>query len=116
VSLPAPSSPTSIPTATVILLAFTGDLDAPITPLLTAQIDDAVDLAPTSLVIDLSQVDFIDSSALGVLIHAHNLCEAYSITLILRSPSPRVQRLLELSGTLILFTIDDETPAIGQLL
>jgi anti-sigma B factor antagonist len=98
-----------------IVLTFVGDLDASTVPALTAQIDDAFKVVAERLTLDLSQVTFIDSTAHGALLRARNLCHAYGIALTLRAPSYRVRRLLDLTGTLALFTIEDATPTIGQL-
>jgi anti-sigma B factor antagonist len=92
-----------------VVLTLVGELDAATVPGVRNRISDAIAVASESLVLDLAQVTFIDSLSLGVLVQARNLCAAYGLALALRAPSYRVQRILELSGTLVLFTIDDST-------
>lgn len=50
------------------------------------------------LVLDLSQVGFIDSSGIGVLITLENDGRSRGIELSLREPSHRVTRVLALTG------------------
>ena len=55
----------------------------------------------TAIVLDVSHVEFMDSTGLTMLIHAHRRePERFA----LRGHSPAVERLLELSGTSRLFT------------
>jgi anti-sigma B factor antagonist len=51
-----------------------------------------------AVVVDMSSVVFIDSSGLHELYRAHARQEAAGSTLILRSPSPRVLRVIELTN------------------
>jgi anti-sigma B factor antagonist len=60
--------------------------------------------------IDLSGVDFIDSSGLRSLLAASRRANEHGTDLVLRSPSPGVTRLLALTGTTELFRlVDTET-------
>jgi len=52
-----------------------------------------------SVVIDLSAVEFIDSSGLRSLLWASRRAKERGAEIELRSPSPGVQRLLSLTGT-----------------
>src|SRR5690606_32278084 len=52
------------------------------------------------VVLDLSQVTFIDSTGLGVLVQAKQRIEAAGRSMKVRDPQPRVQRVLELGGLL----------------
>lgn len=49
-------------------------------------------------VLDLSQVDFIDSSGLRTIVTAHQQFDAGASQLVLRDPSDAVIRLLEITG------------------
>ena len=49
-------------------------------------------------IVDLSGVDFMDSSGLRVLIDAHQRAEAAGSKLVLRSPGRAVSRIIEVSG------------------
>jgi anti-anti-sigma factor len=74
-----------------------GELDAYTAPQLDAAINES-DSSRSPLVLDLSGVTFIDSSALQVLVaHFQRLSES-DCRLQLRSPSAAVTRLLDVTG------------------
>ncbi len=50
------------------------------------------------LVLDLSDVEFIDSSGLRIIVNAHSELEAAGRQLVLVHTSPAVTRLLEITG------------------
>ncbi len=60
----------------------------------------------TAVKIDLSGVTFMDSSGLRVLVAAQQRAEAGGPTLVLRSPSRQIVRLLDLAGLTENFEID----------
>lgn len=60
----------------------------------------------TRLVLDLSAVDFIDSSGIGALVELRNLAVAKQIGLELHDPSPRVVEVLRLTALDGVFTTD----------
>lgn len=53
---------------------------------------------PKRLVLDLSQVSFMDSSGLGLIMGRYSLIKELGGSLILRSPSEAVTRMLSLAG------------------
>ena len=68
----------------------------------------ASDLRGTgSLVVDCSQVEFIDSSGLQVLLEARQRVVGDGGQLVLRNPSAVVLRLLKVTSTRELFTIEE---------
>jgi anti-sigma B factor antagonist len=93
------------PTVPHVAIAIAGELDLNTLEDLTVRISDAIAVAAQSVQIDLSGVTFVDSLCLGALVHAHNMCVAYGLSLELHSPSNSVRRLLDLTGTRTLFTV-----------
>ena len=89
-----PDTPLAInPTANGF--AVVGEIDAHTAP----EISEAVARATSSaLEIDLSGVDFVDSSGLRALIEAHQRFEANGGSLTLVRPSAVVSRLFDISG------------------
>jgi len=89
-----PETPLAI-TPTANGFAVVGEIDAHTAP----DISEAVAKATTtSLEIDLSGVDFVDSSGLRTLIEAHQRFKANGGSLTLVRPSPVVTRLFDISG------------------
>lgn len=58
------------------------------------------------VVVDLSGVEFMDSSGLRVLIEAHQTLEAAGAALVLKSPSQVVRDLFEMTGLRSHFRIE----------
>lgn len=74
-----------------------GEIDASTAPTL----DDALRSLPVadgSVVVDVSDVAFIDSSGLRVLISLASRADHAGRSVILERPSPAVRRLLEITG------------------
>jgi anti-anti-sigma factor len=65
------------------------------------------------VVLDLSDVRFMDSSCLKVLLHAHTTLTGDGGSLVLRNPSDFAKRVLSLSGLTDLFDIEVGQPATG---
>ena len=59
--------------------------------------------------LDLSAIDFVDSTGISLLVQAKQRFEAQGSEFVLRKPSHRVRRVLEVSGLLELFGVDDLT-------
>ncbi len=53
---------------------------------------------PTALVLDLSNVAFMDSAGLGLILGRCALCQELCIPVSLQSPSPRVKKILSIAG------------------
>lgn len=66
-----------------------------------------VDTEQRDLTIDLSGIQFIDSSGLGVLVDIHKQLSQRNRSLTLVSPSQRVTRTLEVSGLDQVLPIDN---------
>jgi anti-anti-sigma factor len=89
-----------------IVITLTGELDLADRAELWDRVDYAISLKPPGITLDLAAVTFMDSTALGAFVHARNRCDANGIALTLRSPNDQVRRLLEVSGTLVIFKIE----------
>ncbi len=62
-------------------------------------IDEALFLhIPKKLIIDIGQVDFMDSSGLGLIMGRYTKTKELGTVLIVRNPSPRASKMLALSG------------------
>ncbi|GAA5071952.1 anti-anti-sigma factor [Thermocatellispora tengchongensis] len=65
------------------------------------------DLEPASMVLDLGEVTFVDSSGIGVLVHIMKTCDQRGIALYLSGVGSFVRRLLRITGLEGHFTICD---------
>ena len=82
--------------STVVYL--TGELDLLMSPDLQKLLDTECERNPRRLCLDLTGVDFLDSSALRVFVHTHKRLAGESARLELVSCTPEVRRLLSLTS------------------
>jgi len=75
-----------------------GELDLATASALDAALRECSREAPTRLVVDLSDVPFIDAAGLRVLIAARRRQDEASGELVIASPSRQVARLLQIAG------------------
>jgi anti-anti-sigma factor len=77
-----------------IVVRLTGELDLYNADTLRAALFDAAAETPERLVVDLADVRFIDSTALGVLVETRSRVEAF----LLAAPALETRRALQVSG------------------
>ncbi len=63
----------TVPVGEAVVVSAIGEVDIHTAPRLQKAVDDAVTRRPAQLVVDLSAVEFFDSSGLNVLLHARRL-------------------------------------------
>lgn len=80
-----------------LILKVRGELDMATAPLLSKRLELAEAGAATSVLVDLDQVEFMDSTGLHVLI-AHFAGNRNGTRYSLTRGSPQVQRLFEVAG------------------
>ena len=88
----------------VILLVLAGEIDLATSGQFRAVVDEAI-AEGVSLVADVEEVTFMDSTMLRELLRAHRDLGGAGRRFILAAPQPPVRRLLELTGTAGLFTL-----------
>ncbi|WP_340682778.1 STAS domain-containing protein [Amycolatopsis coloradensis] len=91
-----------------MIITVSGDLDLVTTGSLKAELSQALDPVPSSMVVDLNGVDFCDSTGLSTLIGLNNRCVADSIVLQFL-PSATIDRLLLRTGLSDLLPITERT-------
>ncbi len=80
------------------VVAVKGELDFDSAPRFREQILQLINQGIVNIVVDLSEMDFVDSSGLGVLVGTLKRMRERGGTLILRSPSANASRVLEVCG------------------
>ncbi|MDQ2681653.1 MAG: STAS domain-containing protein [Candidatus Eremiobacteraeota bacterium] len=90
-----------------MLLELSGDLDLAVKEQLRQQLD-AASLGSSEVAVDLSKVDYADSTALGLLVGTRNRLRERGGRLILVAPSTHMLKLLEYAGLASTFdTVDN---------
>ncbi len=80
------------------MIAVSGELDLASSPALDEELDRVFGSNEQLVILDLRQLEFMDSTGLSVLIRAHQTAEAAERRLCLVKGPPQVQRLLTLTG------------------
>lgn len=80
-----------------VIVVLGGEIDVNVVAELRARLDDAFLTPPTSVLIDGSEVQFIDSTAIGALVHARNRCVENDAPFSILA-SPIVRRVLTVTG------------------
>ncbi len=87
-----------------MVVSLTGEIDVAAAPTVREYLEQAA-ARQGSLVVDLSGVSFIDSTALGVLIGIHKECGSTGTDMSLVITEPRILKVFEITGLTELFTI-----------
>ena len=80
------------------LVRISGDLDIYTSSDLRTELLTLADAQERTVVVDLSDVEFIDSTGLGVLVLAQKRLRQHGGEIVLRSPSAKTRTILELTG------------------
>ena len=88
------------------LLRVTGEVDIATSPQLERELEKLLSAGQLDVVIDMAAVDFIDASGISVLIAAVNRALEAGGGILLRRPSKRVLRVLEI------LQLDESLPII----
>lgn len=87
-------------------LAIRGEVDVSTSAALREELYGIVDSGARRVVVDCSEMDFIDSSGLGVLVGALKRVREKDGELVLRSLNPSARKVFEITGLTKLFTIE----------
>ena len=99
-----------------VVLALAGEIDLYTAPRLQSELTSALAAGkPPHLVVDMSAVEFCDSTGMNVLLAAHRLAAERGGDLTLAAPRPAVRKILEVTGLQSVFTVHDDLAAVtGQ--
>jgi anti-sigma B factor antagonist len=85
-----------------------GEVDMATAPTLWEVVTEALERSPSRLVLDLTDVSFMDSTGLKAVLHARRSLPP-DRTVVLRRPQPAVRMVFEVTGLTDLFEIEDVT-------
>ncbi len=95
-----------------IVLRPRGELDLATVDDFRVAVDTALQQHPMALLLDLADVDFLDSSGIAVLAVALRAQRAHGGALAVVNPQPIVRRALDLVGLSMLFDVTDIPAAL----
>ncbi|MGP0030184.1 MAG: STAS domain-containing protein [Acidimicrobiales bacterium] len=95
------------------IVAVSGEIDVATAPQLQETLHALIARGRTDLVVDLLEVTFLDSTALGVLVGALKRCREQGGELRLVVTEPRIVKIFEITGLTTVFRIVDSLAALG---
>ena len=98
------------------VVAAGGEFDVHTAYLLRDKLSGVLDLGARRVLVDLTGVCFIDSTALGVLVDAGKTLRAARGRMIIVADDPRITRIIEITGLERLFEIEASLPEAVQRL
>ena len=88
------------------VLSVAGEVDIQTSPILQKHLQELLDQGKTSIVVDLAEVTFLDSTGLSVLVAGIKRCQGAGGDMRIVSPQPNVRRVLEITGLTDVFHVD----------
>jgi anti-anti-sigma factor len=88
-----------------VVLAVTGELDLGSAGLLDQAFQSLVDSGTKLVIVDLRELEFIDSTGISLLVKAHRAAERDGTRFAVAGARPQVRRLLSLTGLTKMLTI-----------
>jgi anti-anti-sigma factor len=82
----------------LVLVSASGELDLYSAGHLQARIEEADTVGADTVLVDLSEISFIDSTALSVLVRETKRLEGRGHSLVLVTNDPRTRRVVEVTG------------------
>lgn len=79
------------------VLPLKGEVDLHVSPTVTASLNEMIDKKPERMVVDLSEVSYIDSAGLAALIEAMQKVEGYGGKFMLAGLQETVRSIFEIS-------------------
>ncbi|TNY37321.1 STAS domain-containing protein [Thermomonospora catenispora] len=92
----------------VTVVKVRGELDVFSSPRLREQLLDVIDTGPIRLVVDLSDVTFLDSTGLGVLVGIYHRLRARNGTMSFVGANERVRRVFHVTQLTKIFMLYDD--------
>ncbi len=97
-------------------MALAGEIDLYTAPRLQSELTAAMrDAQPARIVVDMSAVEFCDSTGMNVLLAAHRQARERGGDLSLAAPRTAVRKILDVTGLGSVFTVHNDLAALtGQ--
>lgn len=90
----------------ITVVEIRGEVDLYTAPRLREQLESLVDTEEPRLVVDLAELDFIDSTGLGVLVAALKKARERGGDMVLRNAGRSTHKILEIAGLTKLFSVE----------
>ncbi len=89
------------------VISVAGEIDLYTAPKLQSELTTALGASPARLIVDMSRVDFCDSTGINVLLAAHRQARERGGELQLAGPGSATRKVLQVTGLESVFTVVD---------
>lgn len=89
-----------------VVVRVSGEVDIQTSPILDSNLQQVLGDGVASIVVDLAEVTFLDSTGLSVLVAGLKRCQEAGGTLQVVSPRPHVRRIFEVTGLTDAFQVE----------
>lgn len=97
------------------VIAVAGEIDLYTAPKLQSELMSALSQSPARLIVDMSGVEFCDSTGINVLLAAHRQARERGGELQLAGPGSATRKVLQVTGLETVFNVlDDPVQLTGQ--
>ena len=97
------------------VVSVAGEIDLYTAPRLQSELMTALSRSPVRLIVDMSGVEFCDSTGINVLLAAHRQARERGGELQLAGPGSATRKVLQVTGLETVFTVlDDPAGVTGQ--
>lgn len=93
------------------VVSVAGEIDITTAPQFRERLFEVIDEGHGQVVVDLGSVDFLDSTALGVMVGAHKRLREDGPGLVIAAAPPSILRVLEVTGLSTVFRVCDTVDA-----
>ena len=98
-----------------LVVSVSGEIDHHSALSMRRDVDNIIwNRTPTHLILDMSEVNFMDSSGLGLIMGRMKSAEEIGCGFALKNPGERIKRLLDLAGADRIFDITEEKASKGE--
>ncbi len=97
------------------MVTASGEIDLYTAPQLQSELSRLLRSDSDRVVVDLSEVEFCDSTGMNVLLAAMKRLRERGGSLELAAPRPAVRRILQVTGLDTVFTVYERVPALTEL-
>ena len=97
------------------ILALKGDFDLSNAKVVKTILDKEIVAGQINLVMDLSELDYIDSSGIGVFINTMTTLRGKNGKLVLLGMNPNIHRIFEMTKLLTFFVIVDKEEDLAKI-
>jgi anti-sigma B factor antagonist len=96
-------------------MSVRGEIDLYTAPTLQSELTSALNAGKVRLIVDMSGVDFCDSTGINILLAAHRHARERGGELQLASPGSATRKVLQVTGLESVFTVlPEQAPLTGQ--